>query len=101
MRHRARCGFPELRFLREWLDRGYAGEMHYMHRTADRRADVRAGDAVGASVISLGTVYNADRPYSTENADPARAAIARYAWGDDYHVVIQQRLTASGGGARR
>ena len=30
--------FQELRFLRDWLDRGYAGEMHYMHRTAERRA---------------------------------------------------------------
>ena len=34
--------FPELGFLGEWLSRGYAGEMHYLHRTADRRADVRA-----------------------------------------------------------
>jgi epoxyqueuosine reductase len=44
------------------------------------------------SVISLGTVYNTDQPYSTENADPGKAAIARYAWGDDYHAVIEQRL---------
>ena len=35
-------GFPELQFLNEWLERGYAGEMHYMHRSAERRADVRA-----------------------------------------------------------
>jgi epoxyqueuosine reductase len=37
-------------------------------------------------------VYNTPRPYSTENDDPTRAAIARYAWGDDYHVVIEGRL---------
>ena len=24
--------FPELEYLREWLDRGYAGEMHNLHR---------------------------------------------------------------------
>ena len=88
------AAFPELTFLREWLDRGYAGEMHYMHRTADRRADVRNIMADAQSVISLGVVYNTDRPYSTENANPARAALARYAWGDDYHVVIEQRLAA-------
>ena len=41
------AAFPELQFLREWLDRGYAGEMHYMHRTAERRADVQRGDALG------------------------------------------------------
>ena len=56
------AAFPELQFLREWLDRGYAGEMHYMHRTAERRADVRAVMPSARSVISLGVVYNADRP---------------------------------------
>ena len=86
--------FPELQFLAEWLDRGYAGEMHYMHRTAERRADVRAVMPSARSVISLGVVYNAPRPYSIESADSSRAAIARYAWGDDYHVVIEHRLAA-------
>lgn len=84
--------FPELQFFREWLDRGYAGEMHYLHRTADRRADVRAVMPSARCVISLGSVYNTGQPYSTENADPRQAAIARYAWGDDYHVVLEQRL---------
>src|SRR5688572_5252879 len=87
------AAFPELRFLQEWLDRGYAGEMHYMHRTAERRAGVHAVLPSAQSVISLGVVYNADRPYSTENADPAVAAVARYAWGDDYHVEIGRRLS--------
>jgi epoxyqueuosine reductase len=87
------AAFPELRYLQEWLDRGYAGEMHYMHRTAERRADVHAVLPSARSVISLGVVYNADRPYSTENADPAVAAVARYAWGDDYHVEIGRRLS--------
>ncbi|HXG53964.1 MAG TPA: tRNA epoxyqueuosine(34) reductase QueG [Vicinamibacterales bacterium] len=87
-------GFPELEFLREWLDRGYHGEMHYMARNADRRADVRAVLPSARSVIVLGTVYNTAQPYSTANDDPTRAAIARYAWGDDYHVVIEQRMKA-------
>lgn len=86
--------YPELSFLREWLDRGYAGEMAYMHRTADRRLDVRHVLPSARSVISLGTAYDTDRPYSTENTDRNRAALARYAWGDDYHTVIQQRLDA-------
>ena len=83
---------PELSFLQEWLARGYAGEMQYMRRTAERRADVRAVMPSAQSVISLGVVYNTDRPYSNQNADPSRAAIARYAWGDDYHVVIEAQL---------
>ncbi len=66
--------------------------MHYLHRTAERRGDVRALMPSARSVISLGIVYNADRPYSTENADAGQAAIARYAWGDDYHSIIETRL---------
>lgn len=86
------AAFPELSFLREWIERGYAGEMQYLARNAERRADVRAILPSARSVIALGTIYNTDRPYSTANADAGIAAIARYAWGDDYHVVIQQRM---------
>src|SRR5258708_631492 len=85
---------PELTFFREWLDRGYAGSMQYLHRSAERRADVRNVVPAARTVISLAHVYNTDRPYSTECADPARAQIARYAWGDDYHDVIGARLDA-------
>jgi epoxyqueuosine reductase len=84
--------FPELQFLRSWLDRGFAGGMQYMHRSADRRADVRNVLPSARAVICLGTVYNVDRPYSA--GDRGRAAIARYAWGDDYHEVIRRRLDA-------
>ncbi len=84
----------ELEFFREWLDRGHAGEMQYLHRSADRRADVRAVLPSARSVIALATVYNVDRPYSTAIDDPSTALIARYAWGDDYHVVIQRRMDA-------
>jgi epoxyqueuosine reductase len=85
---------PELAFFREWLDRGYAGEMQYLHRTADRRADVRAVLPTARSVIVLGTHYNVDRPYSIEIANTSTALIARYAWGDDYHDVLQKRMDA-------
>jgi epoxyqueuosine reductase len=83
---------PELRFFREWLDRGYGGEMAYLERSADRRADVRRVLPSARTVIVTGTIYNTNRPYSTECADPDRAHIARYAWGDDYHDVIDRRL---------
>jgi epoxyqueuosine reductase len=86
------AGHVELSFLREWLDRGYAADMQYLHRSADRRADVRHVLPSARAVISLGTIYNVDRPYSTDNQDPALAVLARYAWGDDYHVIIERRL---------
>jgi epoxyqueuosine reductase len=84
---------PELGFFQTWLARGYAGEMAYLHRSAERRADVRHVLASARTVIVTGTIYNTAVPYSTEG-DPDRAHIARYAWGDDYHDVIGARLEA-------
>jgi epoxyqueuosine reductase len=88
------ANFPELQFLNTWLALGYAGEMSYLHRTAAKRMDARAVLPSARSVIVLGTVYNTDRPYSSAVRDPARADIARYAWGDDYHAVIERRLAS-------
>jgi epoxyqueuosine reductase len=83
---------PELTFFREWIDRGYAGDMAYLARSAGKRADVRNVVPAARSVIVTATVYNTGRPYSIEEAAPSRAHIARYAWGDDYHDVIGRRL---------
>jgi len=52
---------PELKFFREWLDRGYAGDMAYLNRSADRRADVRNVIPDARTVIVTATVYNTDR----------------------------------------
>ena len=66
--------------------------MHYLARNAERRRDVRAVVPSARCVIMLGTVYNADRPYATANSAPDQANLARYAWGDDYHPVIEERM---------
>lgn len=93
-----RCGiapagdFPELGFLPEWLARGYAGRMTYLNRTARRRADVRAWLPSARSVIVVASVYNTGEPLSLDDADPDVAAIARYAWGDDYHRTMGERI---------
>ena len=83
--------FPELSVLPDWLARGYAGDMAWLARSAERRADVRAVVPGARSVIVTATLYNVDRPYSSE-AEPGVARISRYAWGDDYHEVIKRRL---------
>ena len=83
--------YPELDFLPEWLERGYAADMAWIGRSADRRADVRRVVPGARSVIVTGTLYNTDRPYS--GALPADVAqVSRYAWGDDYHDVLKRRL---------
>jgi epoxyqueuosine reductase len=85
--------FPELAYLQEWLANGYAGEMRWMARTAERRADVRHVVPGAQSVIVTGTLYNTDRPYS-DQLSPDLARISRYAWGNDYHDVLKERLDA-------
>jgi epoxyqueuosine reductase len=94
--------FEELRYLPEWLARGYAGEMNYLHDS--RRADPRLVMEGARSLIVVALNYNAPQPLSTsrssllsrrekQNADESpRGWISRYAWGDDYHEVIQEKL---------
>lgn len=84
---------PELAFFERWLDAGYAGEMHYLQRSRERRRELRQVVPGAQSVVVCGLNYDTDAPYSTAQADPERGWIARYAWGTDYHQVMQERLT--------
>jgi epoxyqueuosine reductase len=86
------CDLGELARLPEWLALGYAGRMTYLNRTARVRADVRRWLPAARSVVVVATLYNTNHPRHVEMADPARARIARYAWGDDYHGVMGRRL---------
>ena len=56
--------FPELAFFKQWIDRGYAGTMGYLPRSAERRSDVRNVVPSARSVIVTGTLYNCGHPYS-------------------------------------
>src|SRR2546428_14038146 len=82
---------PELRFFREWLDRGYAREMAYLNRSAHRRADVRNVLPTAQTVIVTATNYNTDLPNSTACGDPPRPQIPRSAGGDAYPAAIGPR----------
>lgn len=90
------AAFPELTRLRRWLDQGYAGEMMYLHKSADVRADIRNFLPSARSVIVTGTAYYATDPGKGESLnhtdEPGR--IAKYAWGEDYHFVLTKRLEA-------
>ncbi|MBI4461101.1 MAG: tRNA epoxyqueuosine(34) reductase QueG [Acidobacteria bacterium] len=73
-----------------WLQEGFHGEMKYMERP--QRQDIRALLPSVRSVICAAMVYNTPYPKSTECPDEDRGWIARYAWGEDYHEVLRQRL---------
>jgi epoxyqueuosine reductase len=88
--------FPELDRLPEWLARGYGGEMSYLHDP--RRADPRRVLEGARSLIVVALNYNspprAAASPETAGQESPRGWISRYAWGDDYHDVIQQKLQA-------
>jgi epoxyqueuosine reductase len=89
--------FEELAHLPEWLARGYAGEMNYLRDS--RRTDPRLVLEGAQSVIVVALNYNSSLPYSTElpvtlEDDSPRGWISRYAWGDDYHEVLREKLDA-------
>jgi len=86
----------ETEYLREWIGRGYAGEMDYLARRLEARVDPRVAFAGARSVVAVALRYApAAAPRASGGAgSPARAAISRYAGGDDYHDVLRDRLRA-------
>jgi epoxyqueuosine reductase len=75
----------------EWLRRGLAGELGYMKRTEDLRRDPHRLVPWALSIISVGMNYYTPFPRATTSPQP-KGWISRYAWGDDYHLLIEERL---------
>jgi epoxyqueuosine reductase len=89
--------FPELEHTADWLARGYAGEMKYL--SDPRRADPRTAMPGVRGIIVCLLNYNTGHPLSTDPIlsgldDEPRGWVSRYAWGDDYHDVLRERLDA-------
>ncbi len=90
------------RRLEQWLEAGSHGEMAWMAKNIERRSDPRLVLEGAKSVIVLATNYfQGEKPVTDYR-------IARYAWNDDYHDLIEKRLkaledflTAHGGTTRR
>ncbi len=78
----------EAKKLEDWLHRGYQGKMGYMENHFDKRTDPTKLVEGAKSVVSL--TYN----YYTEKSpeDPTAPKISKYAYGQDYHYVIKQKL---------
>ena len=73
-------------FLHEWLARGYGGEMDWLKRSPDERADPRRVLPGAKTAIAVALVYDRGE------ASGGDVRIARYAGGDDYHDVLGDRL---------
>ena len=77
-------------YLREWLTAGRAGSMAYLHDHFDQRADPRRLVDGAKSVVVVALNYYQEAPAAQD--DRPRGRVARYAWGDDYHKVIKDKL---------
>jgi epoxyqueuosine reductase len=67
-----------------WVARGYAGDMHYLPRWADKRRDTRLPFPGTVSAIVVAMDYGGKSP---------GGPVARYARGDDYHDVMTAKLS--------
>jgi epoxyqueuosine reductase len=76
--------------LDQWLARGMAGTMRYMHRQAARRREpARILPGASRAVVVTRSYYQPDPPRA-----PGTGVVARYARGPDYHHTLAQPLDA-------
>ena len=88
------CGISKAGFLEEeaprlesWLNQNQHGEMKYMENHFDKRLNPTLLVDDAKSVISLLLNYY---PSQAQNADSYK--ISKYAYGQDYHFVIKEKL---------
>ena len=79
----------EGRRLKEWLARGHHGEMRWMARDVHKRIDPHEIFPQARSVVVVALNYFT--PHQHQQT-PATGKVSRYAWGDDYHDVVKEKL---------
>lgn len=75
-----------------WLQQRQHGEMEWMRRAPEKRADPQRVLPGAQTIISFGVRYRLHDLASELVNDPSRGIIARYALVDDYHTIVLQRL---------
>src|SRR5437867_2036889 len=81
--------------FRAWLAERRHGEMEWLERNADRRTDPELVLPGARNIIVLGMNYwqdEANQKSEIRNQKSPPGRIARYAWGDDYHDVVEPKL---------
>jgi len=91
------CGISKAEFLEDeaprleaWLKKGNHGEMRYMENHFDKRLDPSKLVPDAKSVVSLLYNYYPEKDLAEEHPDHLK--LAKYAYGEDYHFVIKDRL---------
>ncbi|MGB5988892.1 MAG: tRNA epoxyqueuosine(34) reductase QueG [Marinifilaceae bacterium] len=89
------CGIAPVRYLFEeqehldsWLENGYNADMTYMERNKDKRLDPSLMVEGVKSLILVSLNYFPDKKFETAG----RPIFAKYAYGEDYHKVLKDKL---------
>ncbi len=80
---------PGANHFEEWLRAGMHGEMAYMQAQSEKRKNLERVLENARSIIVLALNYHCGDGLSDE---PLKGRISRYAWGDDYHLLLKDRL---------
>jgi epoxyqueuosine reductase len=85
---------PHYKTFENWLDEGRHGEMKYLadERSRLRRADPKLILPECKSILVLGIPYTPPPPLAEGSGE--RGRLASYAWGDDYHLILPEKLKA-------
>lgn len=75
--------------LRRWLAENFHGEMQWLEREPEKRADPTLLFEGAKSVVVVALNYYT--PHEHEE-DSSKGKVSRYAWGDDYHDVLKEKL---------
>src|ERR1700730_14693731 len=75
--------------LEQWLLRGFHGEMDWMARDPEERTGPRKFFPAARSVVVVALNYYTPSEHSDR---PCTGKVSRYAWGDDYHEVVGEKL---------
>lgn len=73
--------------LESWLSNGYHGKMSYLERHFDKRLDPRKLVPGAKSVVVLAYNYFPEKEQNLKSYK-----LAKYAYGQDYHQVIKEKL---------
>lgn len=79
----------EQKFFGEWLAENYHGEMQWLEREPEKRTDPKILFPEAKSIIAVALNYFT--PHEHEE-NPSKGKVSRYAWGDDYHDVLKEKL---------
>ena len=81
----------EGRRLEEWLARGHHGEMRWMARDVHKRIDPHEIFPQARSVVVVALNYFTPHQHQQTFGT---GKVSRYAWGDDYHDVVKEKLSS-------